>query len=318
MKVLYSIIIPLFNKEQYIVKCISSVINQSCKNFEIIVIDDGSTDQSAYLVNQIKHNRLTLIHQKNSGVSAARNMGMNKARGDFVCFLDADDWYEPTFLENIDSLINKIPAAEVYCSAYFKHNGNRISQSPIPSGAAINKFLLINDFYFEWSRGSFFFTSSICIRRNTLVRNKLFFPDNENLGEDQEMWFQLAERGPFAFTSQVLSNYTIGSLNSLTHQKKLIDEYPFFTRLKERVKSKSVGFCSYKSAKIFIASYELERSINNGLYGNKYLAIKLLLRHLLAFYFLKLKFFSLASILLPRFSISVLKKYIRKNKNSIS
>lgn len=90
MGVKYSVVIPLYNKEDCIEKTIKSVLAQTNSDYEIVVIDDGSIDQSADVVKAINDERIRLISQKNQGVSAARNTGISNSNGKYVCFLDAD------------------------------------------------------------------------------------------------------------------------------------------------------------------------------------------------------------------------------------
>ena len=95
-----SVIIPVYNVETYISKCISSVIEQSYKNIEIILIDDGSKDSSGKILDEYEKgdDRITVIHQKNKGVSAARNRGLELASGDYVVFVDGDDWVDSNYV----------------------------------------------------------------------------------------------------------------------------------------------------------------------------------------------------------------------------
>jgi GT2 family glycosyltransferase len=93
-----SVIIPLYNKEKYIARAINSVLNQTHKNFEVIIVDDGSTDQGPYIVSSIQDPRVTLLRQKNRGPGAARNLGIKMSRGHLVAFLDADDEWLPDYL----------------------------------------------------------------------------------------------------------------------------------------------------------------------------------------------------------------------------
>ena len=106
-KLLISVIIPVYNVEIYIKKCIDSVLNQTFQNFEIILIDDGSTDNSGRICNEyvLKDNRIKVIHQNNAGLSAARNKGIDVSSGNYICFLDSDDWYSNNALEEFINLV---------------------------------------------------------------------------------------------------------------------------------------------------------------------------------------------------------------------
>jgi glycosyltransferase involved in cell wall biosynthesis len=304
----FSVIVPLFNKEQYVEKCINSLSAQTFQDFEIVVIDDGSSDSSVPRVEQLGFSKLTLIAQENSGVSAARNRGIDIATGEYICFLDADDWYEPEFLEKISLLIDRFGAASAYCSGYFRRKGGETRKSTEPTGCDGQEMFLIDDFYDQWSRGAFFFTSSICVSRALLQATGLRFPRNEHMGEDQEMWFSLAERGPFAYVRQPLSNYTIGSSNSLTHSQKLIEEYPFLSRLKDRVRRGDVGAGHLASAAKVVQRNELERSINNSLYGRKILGARLLLLNCTPVNFATLASLAVFSLICPQFLLPSLRR----------
>ncbi len=97
-----SVIIPAYNCEQYINKAIESVLKQTFNNFEIIVIDDGSQDNTYQIANSYKDERISIIrNQQNLGVSTARNFGIEEAKGNWIALLDADDWYSPQRLENL-------------------------------------------------------------------------------------------------------------------------------------------------------------------------------------------------------------------------
>ncbi len=96
-----SVIVPIYNVEKYLEKCIESIINQSYKNLEIILIDDGSPDNSGVIAEAFarKDNRIKVIHQKNSGVSVARNVGIDASTGEYICFADSDDYLMPDYVE---------------------------------------------------------------------------------------------------------------------------------------------------------------------------------------------------------------------------
>ena len=103
----YSVIVPLYNKEQYIERTLQSILSQTYADYELIVVDDGSTDQSLNIAQQTigqENPSRRIVRQPNSGVAAARNNGAAQSKGEYICFLDSDDWWEPTFLEEIDHL----------------------------------------------------------------------------------------------------------------------------------------------------------------------------------------------------------------------
>lgn len=104
---LFSIIIPVYNIEQYLMQCLESIINQSYNNIEVILINDGSTDKSAVICEEAsKHdNRFKVVHTENQGVSSARNMGLSIATGDYIVFVDSDDWLESNAIEKINNLL---------------------------------------------------------------------------------------------------------------------------------------------------------------------------------------------------------------------
>ena len=98
---LISVIVPVYNTEKYIEKCVMSILNQTYKNLEIILIDDGSTDNSPQICDSLaeKDNRITVIHQPNGGVSSARNIGLDNTHGDYITFVDSDDYIAPNMIE---------------------------------------------------------------------------------------------------------------------------------------------------------------------------------------------------------------------------
>lgn len=100
---LVSVIVPVYNVERYLKKCIESIINQTYKNLEIFLVDDGSTDNSGKICDEYakKDNRINVIHKENKGVSSARNAGINEAKGEWIAFIDADDWIEENYIEEL-------------------------------------------------------------------------------------------------------------------------------------------------------------------------------------------------------------------------
>lgn len=103
MSHLVSVIVPVYNVEKYLDKCIQSILNQSFTDFELLLIDDGSTDQSGAICDAyvLQDERIRVFHKENGGVSSARNMGLDEAKGEWIAFVDSDDWIKPAFLENL-------------------------------------------------------------------------------------------------------------------------------------------------------------------------------------------------------------------------
>lgn len=110
-KIMFSVIIPVYNAEKYLKKCLNSVLNQTYDNYEIIAVDDGSTDKSGEILNRYseKCSKLKVITQENKGVSEARKTAVNASSGDYISFLDADDWYETNFFEIVYAELSKEP-----------------------------------------------------------------------------------------------------------------------------------------------------------------------------------------------------------------
>lgn len=121
MQPLVSVIIPVYNVGKYLDECIESILSQTISNFEIILVDDGSTDDSLNICNKYKNKNVIVIHQENSGVSAARNAGIKVAKSEFITFVDGDDWLEKNALENMYDFAKKNNADACFCDRYFKN-----------------------------------------------------------------------------------------------------------------------------------------------------------------------------------------------------
>lgn len=129
----FSIIVPLYNKAQYVRHALETIVAQTYKDWELIVVNDGSTDESLQIVEDyiretMSDERLAIrvISQANAGVAAARNRGVKECSGEYLCFLDADDWWEPNYLEEMSQLIERYPDAGLYgCDYYYLKNGRK-------------------------------------------------------------------------------------------------------------------------------------------------------------------------------------------------
>lgn len=215
----FSIIIPLYNKSQYIRTTLQSVLDQSYTDFEIIVVNDGSTDNSADIVKLMNNDRIKLLDKVNGGVSAARNYGIKHARNSYIAFLDADDIWASDHLENIVELIRDYPESKYYVTAY-KCFLNRISN--IVNVVDLQKYnahdsFLISD-YFEFRIKSdlqICMTSSICTHKSLLETDEPF-PVGISCGEDLDLWLRLALKSPIAYSNKATMFYQLEATNSLT------------------------------------------------------------------------------------------------------
>lgn len=124
---LLSVIVPVYNVELYISKCISSIITQTFNDIELLLIDDGSTDRSGYICDEYARNNscIRVFHQLNNGVSSARNIGIDNARGKWITFVDSDDWVIPEFVEKIKEFVNSDYDIISFGCHYYK-NGKKL------------------------------------------------------------------------------------------------------------------------------------------------------------------------------------------------
>lgn len=116
-----SIVIPVYNVGQYLCQCLDSIITQTIQDYEVILVDDGSTDESPSICDKYaeKNKRFTVIHQKNEGSAKARNTGLDKATGEYIAFIDSDDWINEDHLQNLQKRAEETEADIVISSYYF-------------------------------------------------------------------------------------------------------------------------------------------------------------------------------------------------------
>lgn len=197
-----SVVIPLYNKEKYILRAIDSVLAQTHFDFELIVVDDGSTDNSAKLVNTIKDKRVTLVSQANGGVSKARNTGVRKAKARWVAFLDADDEYEPDFLKEAASFLkNNAHSNLSFIGAnYYIGSKSRVAHTDVIKSGIYDYFTLFGN------------QKSPNHSSTTVINKDVFlsiggFPEGIKQFEDWIAWFKLGLSGNFGYLSTPLGVY---------------------------------------------------------------------------------------------------------------
>lgn len=209
-----SIILPLYNKEKHIARTISSVLAQSFKSFELIIVNDGSTDKSISQVLKFQDDRIVIINKKNGGVSSARNTGITVAKYKYIAFLDADDVWDSNYLKKMGKLIKDYPNALVYASNFYFENSEigvkEKANTDITRGIISNYFRIV---LFK----DLIHTSSVIIKK-TILNGEIKFDERISRGEDISLWSKLATKGPIAYEPSGSNIYYLNTQNSMTKQ----------------------------------------------------------------------------------------------------
>lgn len=201
MKNHFSVIIPLYNKCDYIKRAVDSVLKQSYPCFELIIVNDGSSDGGEKLIDTISDSRVNLIHQPNRGVSVARNQGVSVAKYDHVAFLDADDTWHEDFLKDLNNLVNKYPKGSVYglnhVSVYENGTMHAEDYRWLFKGESDG---IIEDYFglFAFLGKSPFSNSGCCFPRELFLRNGGYQP-GVKITEDSDLWCRMALLGDVVF-----------------------------------------------------------------------------------------------------------------------
>ena len=242
-----SVVIPLYNKEKQIAGTLQSVLHQTFQDFEVVVVNDGSTDGSVREVQHIHDPRIRLISQANAGVSAARNRGIEEARGTHIAFLDADDTWDKHYLATIDTLIQAYPHCKARGTNYLMCCAGKQEHTilrKLPFTGTTGK--LTN--YFEVGACSHppIYASSICVDKD-LLQETGGFPLGVKSGEDLLTWARIALHTHIAYTTLPLSHYNMDDTYIMTNTpprrqdkgdpvgrglRRLLDEHPHTPGLK--------------------------------------------------------------------------------------
>lgn len=202
----FSVIMPLYNKAPYVRKGVESVVGQTCDNWELTVVDDGSTDGGGDIVSAIADPRIRLVRQENAGVGAARNRGVAESTSPYICFLDADDWWEPTFLEEMACLIERHPDAGIYGTSYWivKNGRKRLAPIGVEEGFTEGEI----NYCQVYARMLCMPLTSItvCIPRRVFDEAG-GFPTDVRLGEDFLLWLRVALKHKVVLLNKQLANY---------------------------------------------------------------------------------------------------------------
>lgn len=203
----FSVIIPLYNKAPYVRKTVESVLGQTFGDYELIIVDNGSNDGSHEIVAAFTDHRIKIVRlEENVGVSNARNKGVAMASAPIVTFLDADDWWEPTFLEEMAGLIDRHPDAGIYGTGYYivKNGKKRLAPIGVDEGFEEGEI----NYCAVYAKTLCMPLTSISVAMPRAVFDETGgFKPHLKLGEDFDLWVRIALKHKTVFLNKPLSNY---------------------------------------------------------------------------------------------------------------
>lgn len=203
-----SVVMPLYNKEREVARAIRSVLAQTFSEFELLVVDDGSSDGGSVIVTACGDPRIRMVRQENAGVSAARNRGITEARADLIAFLDADDEWLPEFLETILRLRENFPGCRVYATRYFLCYAGHEERAAVVKmdEPGFQEGLLTNYFQVASHSDPPLWSSAVAVDKAAILDTG-GFPVGVIAGEDLLTWARLVARFDIAYCTTPLARF---------------------------------------------------------------------------------------------------------------
>ncbi len=307
----FTVIIPLYNKEPYIKRALETVLNQTYDNFEMIIIDDGSTDEGVRIVSSIQDTRIKVFSQINSGVSAARNRGALLAKNQYLAFLDADDTWEPNFLQEISNLIDEFPYAGIYATNNkFIYPSGKVMLESFSDLFNGNNIGIIEDYFglFAKIQKSPFSNSNLCIPKK-IYDEFGGYKEGVKLTEDSDLWCRIALKYDIAYNIRPLANYFM-ALEGSTHSIFEPKEFQVALTLKDSISQNQVKKELISSVKKLISFQNLSLVKRAILSGEKMFVIRRIFNYAMWISYPKDSIICLVSLFLP----SKLFTYFRTKK----
>ena len=215
----FTVIIPLYNKENFVENTLKSIVNQTFSDYEVLIVDDCSTDASLNKVKPYLSDKIRIIsHTKNSGLSASRNTGIRNAKAQYVTFLDADDTWKPTLLESFYNMTQQFSEEVIFATNYVEvyPNGDIILPKNSTFDLKPNASLLIKDFFKRNKQQGFFIHSGICLDKK--VYDEVgYYDETINFAEDLDFNIRAFNKYSLVYNTNRLVNYTMYSENQLTN-----------------------------------------------------------------------------------------------------
>jgi glycosyltransferase involved in cell wall biosynthesis len=274
---MYSVVIPLYNKALHIGRALRSVLNQTNQDFEVIVVNDGSSDIGREIVENIHDPRIRLIDQSNQGVSAARNRGIEAARSEYVAFLDADDEWLPDFLDSILVLMRNFPGCGAYATSSHIIRPDGKIDSPLLVGLPAEPWTGIIPNFFELFQAGYAFNASSTVVPKQVLLEVDGFPAGVKLSEDVVCWINIAIRYPIAYNPKPLIIYHQDATNRTNLQKHLAEE-PYIKIIREAISNDLIPMEQEKDALEFISQRQIFTARDNVMEGKPAVARQVLAR----------------------------------------
>lgn len=230
MKPFFSVVVTVYNKAHFVAQTLRSILNQDFKDFEIIVVDDGSTDASLEILNSFSNENIQVFATKNQGVSAARNFGMLKSYGLYVALSDGDDLWLPNHLSELKLLIEAFPNCGIYATSYLKMFFNIYTTAPKFNTIDFPFFGIVDDYFGASIVDNLLWTSAVAIPKEVINQN-YSFDEDLGCGEDLDLWIRLAKDFDVAFSSKVTTHKMMHAKdNHLSLTKNIPDLIKMLTK----------------------------------------------------------------------------------------
>ena len=223
----FSVVISVYNKEAFIATTLKSVLAQTFQDFEIIIRNDGSSDNSGPEILKFKDKRIKYYPGANIGASGARNFLIDKAKGSYIAFLDADDFWYPYYLEEQIRMISQYPEESIFATASAIKRNGKIFENKY-SLKTENSQIQIIDYFMGSTLTSLLHSSSTVIRKNVFEKIG-YYDTNLKSGEDIDLYIRIGLNYNIVFSSKVCSVYIIRK-NSLSQTANKISDKPNFTK----------------------------------------------------------------------------------------
>lgn len=259
----FSIVVPLYNKQRDIKETLLSALGQTFDDFELIVVNDGSTDDSEAEVLSITDERLVYQKTKNQGVSAARNLGIEIAKGEYIAFLDADDYWYHNHLETLKNLTESFPQAGAVAANYeFKHPNGTVTNTSFEDIGTDFKGI-VKDFFKSSMLFRLIWTSAVAVKKEVFLNIGMFDTSITEgaAGEDTDMWIRIALKYPVAFNAKITATYMLGASNRISNTQTAKRSFPKLDKFKQEEKTN-------KSLQKFIDLYRSHYALKHKLAGD--------------------------------------------------